>query len=413
MSSLTQKFLFLTFVALTLVAPSSGQEVLHLYGPPGPLPAINEAVAAFEAKTGVKIEARFGTLESWAESAAQDADIVYSTADFLMSRYLRVKELRIDPETITPLYTQSSIILVRPSNPKQVTDFPDLLRPNVSVMVVTGTGMKEIWDDMAGKLEDIRTLRMLRKNVAVVAETGEEAMRSWREHPEIDAWLTWNIFYVPLRDHAKLVPVSRDYGIHRRCSVALTSRGKANTLAREFVKFLESPGGLKVFESWGWVQGDRSPLAVNTDICAACRVSQDQWIDGVGAELLELRRLMQDYEEMGIPNGEVHISAVFDEDAAYWLLADHAYQNVKRGERQNPNKPLIEELARRGVSIELSEQSMRMFGWQKNDILPEVKIVPNAQIRIIDLQQQGYAQIILSGPRSGSMRYRGNGLPQG
>jgi intracellular sulfur oxidation DsrE/DsrF family protein len=328
-----------------------------------------------------------------------------------MSRYLRAKELQIDPETVTPLYMQSSIVLVRPDNPKEIKDFPDLLRPNVNVMVVTGTGLKDLWADMAGRLADIRTLRTLRKKVAVIAETGVEAMRFWKERPEIDAWVTWNLWFVPFRNEAKLVPVSRDYGIHRRCSVALTNRGKSNSAAVEFVKFLASPEGFKVFESWGWVQGDRSPLAVNTDICAVCRINEDKWAEGVGADLLELRRLVQEYEELGIPTSEVHISAVFDGDAAYWLSSDQAYRNVKRGEKLNPNKALIEELTRLGVSLEISEQAMRDYGWQKSDVLSEVKIVPSAQIRLIDLQEQGYAHILLGGPRSGHLHYPGGKGP--
>jgi len=402
-----------TFALVSCNARGLAQHVLHFYGPPGPLPAISEAAEAFQAKTGVQIEIQFGTLESWTVSAEQDADLVYATADYLMSRYLRTKDLHIDPESVTPLYMQSSIILVRPDNPKEIKDFPDLLKPNLKVMIVTGTGMKELWEDMAGRLEDIRTLRTLRKNVALVAETGEEAMRLWKERSDMDAWVTWNVWFVPLRSQAKLVPVSKDYGIHRRSSVALTHRGKGNPLAAEFVKFLSSPEGFKVFESWGWVRGSNSPLAVNTDICAVCRVNEDHWTDGVGATLLELRRLMQDYEALGIQSGEVHISAVFDGNAAYWLLTDKAYQSVKRGDRQNPNRALIEELVRKGVSVELSEQAMRIQKWQAGDILPEVKLIPNAQIRIIDLQQQGYAQIILEGPRDAYLRYQTESSPSG
>ncbi len=45
--------------------------------------------------------------------------------------------LQIDDDTITPLFLRPSAILVRPGNPKQINDFPDLVRPGVNVMVVS------------------------------------------------------------------------------------------------------------------------------------------------------------------------------------------------------------------------------------------------------------------------------------
>jgi intracellular sulfur oxidation DsrE/DsrF family protein len=36
---------------------------------------------------------------------------------------------------------------------------------------------------------------------------------------------------------------------------------------------------------------------------------------------------------------------------------------------------------------------MKAHGWTLNDLLPEVKIVPGALPRIIDLQLQGYAYL--------------------
>jgi accessory colonization factor AcfC len=384
------------FLGLLLPAAAGADNVLRLYGPPGPSPAISEAATAFEASTGVRVEVKVGPVDEWLSSAEQDADIVYATADYLMSRFLRLEKLQVDAVTVRPLFMQASAVLVRPSNPKNILDFPDLLKPNVNVMVVTGTGQTDIWEDMAGKLEDIRMLRMLRKNVVEIAETGEGAMKIWQEKKDIDAWITWNVWFMPRRDQATLVPVTKDYGVNRRCSIALTQRGRTKPAALEFLDFLTSKSGVKIFESWGWVVRDPSPLTVNTDICIVARIDKDEWREEFGAGLLDVWNLMKEYEEVGIPLNEVHLSAVVEGDPAYWLLNDAAYRAVRKDERANPNKAAIEALLRMGVSVELCEKSMKAFGFERTDLLPDIKVVPTANLRVIDLEQQGYAQVRLN-----------------
>ena len=58
---------------------------------------------------------------------------------------------------------------------------------------------------------------------------------------------------MPLHDHADLVQVSDDYAIYRLCYVALTERGRSKQQAAQFIEFLKSPDGARVFESWQWM----------------------------------------------------------------------------------------------------------------------------------------------------------------
>lgn len=368
---------------------------LIIYGPSGPSPAINDAANAFAARFDVDVQVRSGPIDTWVDQAPKDADLVYSSAAFMMSRFLRTDELRLDPDSVTTLYIRPSVILVRPDNPKNVHDFPDLFKPGMRVMVVEGSGQTGLWEDMAGKFGSVQTLRTLRKNIVYFAPTSDDAMKMWKERDDIDAWITWNIWYMPLRDRAKLIVVSSEYRIFRQCSVAVTERGKAKPLASLFVEFLLSPEGSEIFASWGWAaQGTEArPVVLSTDICAVCRIDTDAWKDGVGRGLVDVRSLLSDYERIGIPPAEVHISAVFDGDAAYWLLRDKAYAVVKSTERYNPNASIVDELRRLGVSVEICAKTMQQRGWQKEDLLPGVVIVPGAHPRIIDLQLQGYAYI--------------------
>lgn len=379
-----------------LAAGVLAEDALRLYGAVGPSPAIEEAAMVFATRNNTKVEVISGPRHIWRDKAALDADLMFSDADFMMSEYVRSMQLQIDEGSITPLYLRPSAILVRPGNPKQITDLPDLVRPGVNVMVVNSAGQSGLWEDMAGKLEDIRTVRALRKNIVIFAVDGDEAVKMWRLRDDIDAWITWNTWQMPLRGRAQVVVPSRTYRVLRQCSIALTARGKDNPLAGKFIEFLGSPDARAIFDTWGWVapKDKKSPVTVETYIASVCQIQEDAWKGGVGRGLAQLQEVLEQYKAIGIPLDELHISAVFHNAAAYWLLKDEAFSAFREGkEGTNANKAIIDELIRAGVSIEMCGLTMKEHGWTKDDLLPGVKVVPAAYPRVIDLEHQGYSLI--------------------
>ncbi len=374
---------------------ATAQEVLRVYGSEGPAPAIQQAAGTFGDRNNVKIDLITGPPDKWLDEAASRADVVFASAEFMMADFVRAKDLAIDEASITPLYMRPSAVLVRPNNPKHISDFPDLLKPGVRVMVVTGSGQTGLWEDMAGKQGDIRTIRAFRKNIVLSAPNSTEAMRLWDERQDVDAYVTWNIWHMPLRDRAKLIEVNDDYKIYRQCSIALTERGVNKPSARRFIDFLTSPEGARIFESWYWMPAPKESgtLTINNDIAIVCRIDTDNWKNGVGAGLAFVRGLVGSYRSIGTPADQLHISAVVHGDAGYWMLKDSSYVKSKRGNTVNPNKTIIRELGELGVSLELCGETMQEHGWTREDVLPGVKIVPNAYARIVDLELQGYAYI--------------------
>lgn len=389
-------FLSLLSSLMVVGAPvASAQTVLHVYGSEGPSPAIHEAAARFMQRHNVTVQVVSGPTEEWHDAAVQDADLIFSSAEFMMSAFIKDEALQVEAATVTPLYMRPSAILVRPDNPKQIKDFPDLLKPGVRVMVVHGSGQTGLWEDMAGKQGDIRTIRAFRRNIVLFAANSTEALRVWDERDDIDAWLTWNIWHRPLRQRATLVPVSDDYVIYRQCNIALTQRGLKQPLAKTFVDFLTSEDGAAIFASWYWVASapQASSVTVRNDICVVCRIKDDQTRDGVGTALESIRGLLEDYRAMGVARDQVHINAVFHGPATSWLLKDEAYAAFHKSRLENPNKPLIQELVEAGVSLELCAKALKEQGWTDQDVLPGVKIVPCAYPRIVDLELQGYAYL--------------------
>lgn len=255
-------------VALIILSFSHAEEVLHIYGPGGPYPAINEAAEVFGERNSIRIEVLAGPTSKWLEKAKADADLIYSGAEFMMTDFIRALDGRIDETTVTPLYLRPSAILVRPGNPKHIWEFTDLLKPGVKILVVSGAGQTGMWEDAAAKQGDIQTVREFRNNIYAFAKNSAEAKKLWIENRDIDAWFVWNIWRVSNPTLADLVPVGDDYVIYRDCGIALTHQGKRRAMARKFVEFLQSSKGARIFAKWGWItsENESNPVKIRNDI---------------------------------------------------------------------------------------------------------------------------------------------------
>lgn len=387
------RFLIVALAAAVIGATSvSAQEVLRVYGSEGPYPAMREAATVFAQRNKVDLQIVADPVEKWLDEAKTSADLVYSSAEFMMVDMVRDMEGGIEDSAVTPLYWRPAAILVRPGNPKHIHDLPDLLRPGVKVMVVNGSGQTGLWEDMAGRRGNFHTVRALRNNIVLFAADSTEARRSWFAKKDIDAWLTWNIWYKADPRHSTLVPVSEDYVIYRQCSIAVTERGSQKPLTSEFVGFLKSPEAAAIFAKWGWIttSTDATPGAARSVIRLVCDIQDGDSTSGIAGGLRHLQKILSDYESMGIPQSELNISAVFHGSAAYLMLQDEPYNTLMKRVDGNPDRLVILDLIERGISIELCARTMKQNGWKRADILPEVKIVSGVCARIVELGHRGY-----------------------
>jgi intracellular sulfur oxidation DsrE/DsrF family protein len=269
------------------------------------------------------------------------------------------------------------------------------LRPGIRIMLVNGSGQTGLWENMTGRLQSLQNLVAFQKNISVCAADTGSAMEIWAEQPEIDAWLTWNVWHMPRRDSATVVPVSEDYRIYRQASVALTQRGRETGLADEFAEFLASREGGQIFQSWGWTDppADVNPAIASRGVCVACQIRKDVWTNTVGRGLDRVHRLVDEYRSLGIPEKDIHVCALFDEDAAYWMLKDDAYRSYTLNAAENPNKELVTQLVEAGVSVEVSREALAKRGLTAHDVLAGVTVVADAAGRIADLGSNGYSYL--------------------
>lgn len=226
-------------------------DTIRVYGPGGPLPAMKEAAAAFQQITGNIVLVTGGPTSQWIDQAGKNADVVYSGAEHMMSEFLKALPA-IDETTVRPLYLRPAALLVRPGNPRKIGGFSDVLRPGIQIMVVNGSGQTGLWEDVAGRKGDLETLRAFRSNIKHFAANSGEARTAWLKQSNLDVWLIWTHWQVANRELADLVPIEEPYLIYRPADVSLTGQGKSRAAARQFVEFLQSREGARIFAKWGW-----------------------------------------------------------------------------------------------------------------------------------------------------------------
>ena len=240
-------------MSAVIPAISHAAQEVRVYGPGGPAPAMKEAAKTFEEKTGTPVIVTAGPTPKWIQNAKDDAHIIYSGSETMMTDFAQAMEGGFDETKVKPLYLRPLAILVRPGNPKNIKGLSDLFKPGHRILVVNGAGQNGVWEDAAGRKGSIESVKAFRKNIAKYAKNSAIAKQEWTDDTSLDAWLIWNIWQVANPTLAEVVPIEKDYVIYRDTGVVLTNKGEQITAAKQFVSFLQSDDGAAIFKKWGWI----------------------------------------------------------------------------------------------------------------------------------------------------------------
>lgn len=124
--------------------------------------------------------------------------------------------------------------------------------------------------------------------------------------------------------------------------------------------------------------------------------SGDTAPNGISSQVMAVRNLLAQYSSLGMkPGKDFEIAMVFRSDGAQFLLSDEAYDlKVKKPhDKGNPNRAVLESLAKAGVSMYECQVSMKGKGYEPADILPFSRTVISGIGAIIDFEKSGYQQI--------------------
>jgi accessory colonization factor AcfC len=181
---------------LAYFATASGQDVpaINVYGPGGPAPAMSDCARTFNARNGANVIVTFGPTSQWRAAASRDADMFYSGAENMMTDFVQAFGEQIDAATIEPVYVRAATIMVRKGNPMKIERFADLLRPGVRIIIVQGSGQTGLWEDIAGRVGDVVTIRALRRNIIAFEPDTATAHNVWNAPNPPDAWISGVVF---------------------------------------------------------------------------------------------------------------------------------------------------------------------------------------------------------------------------
>lgn len=229
----------------------NARPVLRIYGPQDPMPAMREIADRFEAKNNVKMELTGGPTETWKNFAMKEADVVFSGSETMMEDYSKTLGI-VDEKTVQTFYMRPASILVRPGNPHGIKGLKDLTKKNIKIMVVNGVGESVLWEDLVGQMKDAEAMNAFRKRITHNAANTTAADKYWKEHDNVDAWLTLNSWGKEGPANAETVAIEKNFVLYRSLAAAVTTTTTERELSLKFLKFLNSSQAERIFRSNGW-----------------------------------------------------------------------------------------------------------------------------------------------------------------
>jgi len=166
------------------------------------------------------------------------AGLVFSGSETIMSGFVAAMLAQLDPAAVRPLYLRPSVLPVRPGDPDRISGLRDLLKPGHRILVVAGAGQQGLWEDVAGRLGDMETLRSFRASIAAYAASSAAATHLWMTDRTLDAWLIWQFADPTLADQVAIEPEYPDLAGYRHW---LDAQGRASAGRSQVRRVLPAP----------------------------------------------------------------------------------------------------------------------------------------------------------------------------
>ncbi|HEY5998492.1 MAG TPA: substrate-binding domain-containing protein [bacterium] len=232
--------LLLPLAAPAPVSADGPHTVLRAYGPGGPHEVLKECAALYHKLYGETVMVFRGGPGTLRQKVALDGDLFYGGAEYMLEDFDRANPGLLDMRTVERLHPRRLGIVVRKGNPRGIRGLEDLRRTGIRVLQASFENVSGYrGGTAAGASRDSEE------------HTGTEALKAWRSHPEIDAWITYRSWHAVLAGEADFIEIAGD-GALRFTPIALTTRTSHRQAAARFVAFLKSPEAERIFRQHGW-----------------------------------------------------------------------------------------------------------------------------------------------------------------
>jgi molybdate transport system substrate-binding protein len=256
--SVNKLFLLLVITVLVINFPGcagAASESITAFVGSASKPPMEEAAAAFEKETGIKVYLTFGgsgTLLSQIEISRSGDLYIPGSPDYMVKAE---RKNIVDPASEEKIAYLIPVIAVQRGNPMKIRSLEDLARPGIRVgignpeAVCLGLYAVEI-------LEYNHLLEEVGKNIIVNTKSCEDtaALISMKS---LDAVIGWDVFQHWDPDNIEVVYLAPEQ-LPRLAFIpaAMTAYAQDRESARAFLDFLASPEGQSIFQKWGYITSE-------------------------------------------------------------------------------------------------------------------------------------------------------------
>jgi molybdate transport system substrate-binding protein len=254
-----KKFRLLLIGVLLLVALSGCAKVepksITAFVGSASKPPMEEASAAFEKETGIKVYLNFGgsgTMLSQIELSKSGDLYIPGSPDYMIKA---AKKDVIDTASVKEIAYLIPVIAVPHGNPQNIQSLADLAKPGIQLgignpsAVCVGLYAIEIFD-YNHLLGDIG------KNIVVNAESCEKTA-TLISLKSVDAVIGWDVFHYWDTEKIDVVYLGGDQ-LPRIAYIpgAVTKYTADKVSSQKFLDFLVSPEGQQIFRKWGYITNE-------------------------------------------------------------------------------------------------------------------------------------------------------------
>ena len=222
---------------------------LHVFSAGAVAPPMQDAIAAYEKKTGTVIRLTAGKPENLLKSIAlrKQGDVISCGSEYVHDEAedmgLLIKGTR------RSLGYRRSVIITQESNPKGIKRLDDLCEPGMRVGTATGGCLKGVWDDVCSKAGLIERIR---PNIVEHADACGSLMALIHQN-KVDAVFGWNAFKNVWPDTCEVIEMPRELQVFRSTAAQVVTYTKDLELSRRFIEYLISPEGRRIYSENGWL----------------------------------------------------------------------------------------------------------------------------------------------------------------
>lgn len=239
-----------------LLARAGGQPkrpvTIMLFACSGIRDATVELVEAFESRTGIQVDATYGTcgqLMAAISAAPHRGDVYMPGAKAYVQR--AIDKGLVVPETQRDLISFTPVIFVQKGNPKGIETLWDLARP----------GLRLGFGDERATVIGERTMEILEKNNIPYEEIEPNVVyKAATSNPlgfavqteAVDAVITWDANARHFAEYGDIIEIPPAQNAPTTIPIAMLTACRRPQEARQFIDFVASEEGMRIMEERGY-----------------------------------------------------------------------------------------------------------------------------------------------------------------